>query len=110
MSKQKSVMPNQTASNPPDSNHSASVLGFILIPVTIIAVIGIAIRYVRKRRRLEKLRNKLVPIYSYDPSEDRNDVEESSLDPNGEVKDSHEPSDEKASRQNGSTSDTGSVL
>ncbi|XP_048463817.1 small integral membrane protein 29-like isoform X3 [Rhincodon typus] len=44
------------------------------------------IKYVRKRRRLEKLRNKLVPIYSYDPSEDRNDVEEESLDRSGEVK------------------------
>uniref|UniRef100_UPI00398EFDA9 small integral membrane protein 29-like n=1 Tax=Pristiophorus japonicus TaxID=55135 RepID=UPI00398EFDA9 len=109
-------MPNQTVSTPPDTNHSASILGFMLIPVTIIAVIGIAvvvIRYIRKRRRLEKLRNKLVPIYSYDPSEDHNDVEEESLDPNGEVKDSHEPSTEKPSRQNGtrvSTSDTSSVL
>ncbi|XP_078075947.1 small integral membrane protein 29-like isoform X2 [Mustelus asterias] len=108
-------MPNQTASTPLDSNHGASVLGFLLIPVTIIAIIGIAvvIRYVRKRRRLEKLRNKLVPIYSYDPSEDRNDVEEESVDTNGGVKDSHEPSMEKASTQNGnhvSTSDTDNVL
>ncbi|XP_048463814.1 small integral membrane protein 29-like isoform X1 [Rhincodon typus] len=82
-------MPNQTASTPSDSNHSASILGFMLIPVIVIAVIGIAvvvIKYVRKRRRLEKLRNKLVPIYSYDPSEDRNDVEEESLDRSGEVK------------------------
>ncbi|XP_067855578.1 small integral membrane protein 29-like [Heptranchias perlo] len=108
-------MPNQTASTPPDSNHSASILRFMLIPVTVLAAIGIAvvvIRYVRRRRRLEKLRNKLVPIYSYDPSEDHNDVEEESLDPNGEVKDSHEPSAEKASRQNGnrvSSSDTSSV-
>ncbi|XP_072341284.1 small integral membrane protein 29-like [Scyliorhinus torazame] len=109
-------MPNQTASTPPDSNHGASILGFMLIPVTIIAIIGIAvvvIRYVRKRRRLEKLRNKLVPIYSYDPSEDRNDVEEESLDTNGGVKDSHESADEKASTQNGnhvSTADTDNVL
>ncbi|XP_078424090.1 small integral membrane protein 29-like [Cetorhinus maximus] len=109
-------MPNQTASTPPDSNHSSSILGFMLIPITIIAVVGIAvavIRYIRKRRRLEKLRNKLVPIYSYDPSEDRNDVEEESLDTNGGIKDSHEPSDEKASKQNGnhvSTSDTDNVL
>ncbi|XP_020383930.1 small integral membrane protein 29-like isoform X2 [Rhincodon typus] len=109
-------MPNQTASTPSDSNHSASILGFMLIPVIVIAVIGIAvvvIKYVRKRRRLEKLRNKLVPIYSYDPSEDRNDVEEESLDRSGEVKDNHESSDEKASRLNDShvsTSDTGNVL
>ncbi|GCC22485.1 uncharacterized protein C3orf18 homolog [Chiloscyllium punctatum] len=109
-------MPNQTASSPPDSNHGASILGFMLIPVTVIAVIGIAvvvIKYVRKRRRLEKLRNKLVPIYSYDPSEDRNDVEEESLDHSGELKDSHEPSDEKANRLDDShvsTSNTDNVL
>ncbi|XP_048405031.1 small integral membrane protein 29-like [Stegostoma tigrinum] len=109
-------MPNQTASPPSDSNHSASILGFMLIPVIVIAVIGIAVvvvKYVRKRRRLEKLRNKLVPIYSYDPSEDRNDVEEESLDRSGEGKDNHESSDEKASRLNDShvsTSDTGNVL
>ncbi|XP_051886505.1 small integral membrane protein 29-like isoform X1 [Pristis pectinata] len=105
-------MPNQTATTTPDSNHSVSVLGFMLIPVTLLAAIGIAIvvvRYVRKRRRLENLRNKLVPIYSYDPSEDHNDVEEE-IDTNGEIKDNYELSAEKETRQNvncASSSDTG---
>ncbi|XP_051886509.1 uncharacterized protein LOC127578473 isoform X2 [Pristis pectinata] len=58
---------------------------------------------------LENLRNKLVPIYSYDPSEDHNDVEEE-IDTNGEIKDNYELSAEKETRQNvncASSSDTG---
>ncbi|XP_078272774.1 small integral membrane protein 29-like [Rhinoraja longicauda] len=105
-------MLNQTANTTADSNHGASVFGFMLIPLTLLAAIGIAIvvvRYVRKRRRLEKLRNKLVPIYSYDPSEDRNNVEEE-IDNNGEIKENNELSAEKATRQDensASSSDTG---
>ncbi|XP_062913859.1 uncharacterized protein LOC134351524 isoform X2 [Mobula hypostoma] len=105
-------MPNQTASTIPDSNHSISVLGFMLIPVTLLAAIGIAIvvvRYIRKRHRLENLRNKLVPIYSYDPSEDHNNVEEE-IDTNGEIKDNYELPAEKATGENencASISDTG---
>ncbi|XP_032894131.1 small integral membrane protein 29-like [Amblyraja radiata] len=102
---------NQTTNTTADSNHGVSVFGFILIPLTLLAAIGIAIvvvRYVRRRRRLENLRNKLVPIYSYDPCEDRNNVEEE-IENNGEIKDNNELSAEKATRQNencGSSSDT----
>ncbi|XP_007903142.1 small integral membrane protein 29-like isoform X2 [Callorhinchus milii] len=109
-------MPNQTATTPPDGTRRGSIIGFMLIPVTIIVGIAIAvfvIIYIRKRRRLEMLRNKLVPIYSYDPSENRNDVEEESLDLNGEAKNSHDPPEEKESKQNDNclnSSDSSSVL
>ncbi|XP_069760102.1 small integral membrane protein 29-like isoform X2 [Narcine bancroftii] len=105
-------MPNQTANTTPESNRSPLVLGFVLIPVMLLAAIGIAIavgRYIRKRRRLENLRNKLVPIYSYDPSEDQHNVEEE-IDGNGEMKDNCELSAENGTRQNvdhPSISDTG---
>ncbi|KAM8830169.1 small integral membrane protein 29 [Synchiropus picturatus] len=37
------------------------------------------VMYVRKRRRVDRLRHQLLPIYTYDPSEELNDVEQELL-------------------------------
>ncbi|XP_007903144.1 uncharacterized protein LOC103186108 isoform X3 [Callorhinchus milii] len=54
-------MPNQTATTPPDGTRRGSIIGFMLIPVTIIVGIAIAvfvIIYIRKRRRIAMILQK----------------------------------------------------
>ncbi|XP_077570187.1 uncharacterized protein smim29 isoform X3 [Stigmatopora nigra] len=38
-----------------------------------------SILYIRKKRRLDRLRHQLLPIYSYDPSEEVNEAEQEML-------------------------------
>ncbi|CAN0104662.1 unnamed protein product [Lampetra fluviatilis] len=72
---------------PPSSSFSSSSLGFILLPFGLVAIIGVAIimaMYIRKRKRLEKLRHQLMPMYNFDPSEDQDELEQELLDPGGD--------------------------
>ncbi|XP_075930296.1 uncharacterized protein LOC116952274 isoform X1 [Petromyzon marinus] len=69
------------------SSSSSSTLGFILLPFGLVAIIGVAIimaMYIRKRKRLEKLRHQLMPMYNFDPSEDQDELEQELLDPSGD--------------------------
>ncbi|XP_077469271.1 small integral membrane protein 29 [Stigmatopora argus] len=57
-------------------------VGYVLIPFIIITIIGIAVAvilYIRKKQRLDRLRHQLLPIYSYDPSEEVNEAEQEML-------------------------------
>ncbi|XP_061699929.1 small integral membrane protein 29 [Syngnathoides biaculeatus] len=57
-------------------------VSYVLVPFFLITVIGIAaavILYIRKKRRLDRLRHQLLPIYSYDPSEEVNEAEQEML-------------------------------
>ncbi|XP_077570214.1 small integral membrane protein 29 isoform X6 [Stigmatopora nigra] len=57
-------------------------VGYVLISFIIITIIGIAVAvilYIRKKRRLDRLRHQLLPIYSYDPSEEVNEAEQEML-------------------------------
>ncbi|CAB1353399.1 unnamed protein product, partial [Coregonus sp. 'balchen'] len=38
--------------------------------------------YIRKRKRLEKLRHQLMPMYNFDPAEEQDDLEQERLDNN----------------------------
>ncbi|KAL1021051.1 hypothetical protein UPYG_G00008070 [Umbra pygmaea] len=54
----------------------------VLVPFFLITFIGIAaavVMYVRKKRRIDRLRHQLLPVYTYDPSEELNEVEQEML-------------------------------
>ncbi|XP_059138950.1 small integral membrane protein 29-like [Physella acuta] len=56
----------------------SNFLLFILLPVTAIVCVGIAIGvivWLLKRSRMDKLRNHLMPLYSFDPSDSGQDWE-----------------------------------
>ncbi|XP_042614902.1 uncharacterized protein C3orf18 homolog isoform X1 [Cyprinus carpio] len=58
-------------------------MGMVLVPFGIITVIGLAVvvlLYIRKKKRLEKLRHQLMPMYNFDPAEEQDDLEQELLD------------------------------
>lgn len=57
-------------------------VGTMLLSFGIITVIGLAVAmvlYIRKKRRLEKLRHQLMPMYSFDPTEEQDELEQELL-------------------------------
>lgn len=59
-----------------------SGVGMLLVLLGIITVVGLAVvilLYVRKRKRLEKLRHQLMPMYNFDPAEEQDDLLEQEL-------------------------------
>uniref|UniRef100_A0A8C8SH75 Small integral membrane protein 29 n=1 Tax=Pelusios castaneus TaxID=367368 RepID=A0A8C8SH75_9SAUR len=61
---------------------SDSLVGYILVPFFLITVIGIVlvvVMYIQKRRRFDRLRHHLLPMYSYDPAEDLHEAEQELL-------------------------------
>ncbi|CAL8250584.1 unnamed protein product [Arctogadus glacialis] len=66
---------------PPNINGDAAV-GYVLVPFFLVTVIGIAvavIMYIRKKQRIDRLRHQLLPVYTYDPSEELNEAEQELL-------------------------------
>lgn len=54
----------------------------MLLSFGIITVIGLAVAmvlYIRKRKRLEKLRHQLMPMYNFDPTEEQDELEQELL-------------------------------
>lgn len=79
------IATNETAFNAttlPNAATEASGMGMVLVPFGIITVIGLAVAimlYIRKRKRLEKLRHQLMPMYNFDPAEEQDDLLEQEL-------------------------------
>ncbi|KAG8436142.1 hypothetical protein GDO86_007302 [Hymenochirus boettgeri] len=70
-----------------ESNGSPN-MGTWLLSLGIITVIGLALAmvlYIRKQKRLEKLRHQLMPMYNFDPAEEQEDLEQELLEPNRDV-------------------------
>ncbi|XP_051890299.1 small integral membrane protein 29 isoform X2 [Pristis pectinata] len=66
----------------PPTDESNAVAGFVLVPFFVLTVIGFTVAmvmYIQKRRRLDKLRHQLLPVYAYDPTEDLHEAEEELL-------------------------------
>ncbi|XP_029005558.1 uncharacterized protein C3orf18 [Betta splendens] len=66
----------------PEAVIQGSGIGMVLVPFGIITVIGLAVAimlYIRKRKRLEKLRHQLMPMYNFDPAEEQDDLLEQEL-------------------------------
>lgn len=74
-------MSNST-SEPPHIDHSDVAVTYVLVPFFVITIIGIAVAvamYIRKKKRLDRLRHQLLPVYSYDPSEELIEAEQEML-------------------------------
>ncbi|XP_078276828.1 small integral membrane protein 29 [Rhinoraja longicauda] len=74
-------MSNSSTTLPP-IDESNAVVGFVLVPFFVLALIGFAIAmvmYIQKRRRLDALRHQLLPVYAYDATEELNEAEEELL-------------------------------
>nr|XP_020466283.1 uncharacterized protein C3orf18 homolog [Monopterus albus]XP_020466284.1 uncharacterized protein C3orf18 homolog [Monopterus albus] len=72
---------NSTTQSPAIPNGDVAV-SYVLVPFLLITVIGIAaavVMYIRKKKRIERLRHQLLPVYTYDPSEELTDVEQEML-------------------------------
>uniref|UniRef100_A0A670YIG2 Chromosome 3 open reading frame 18 n=1 Tax=Pseudonaja textilis TaxID=8673 RepID=A0A670YIG2_PSETE len=67
----------------PDVVSNGPVMETMLLSFGIITVIGLAVAvvlYIRKRkRRLEKLRHQLMPMYNFDPTEEQDELEQELL-------------------------------
>ncbi|XP_032370722.1 uncharacterized protein C3orf18 homolog isoform X1 [Etheostoma spectabile] len=101
------ITTNETSFNAttfPKAVIEGSGMGMVLLPFGIITVIGLAVAimlYIRKRKRLEKLRHQLMPMYNFDPAEEQDDLLEQELldhgregsitGPNAKVRFSQEP-------------------
>ncbi|XP_023143206.1 uncharacterized protein C3orf18 homolog isoform X1 [Amphiprion ocellaris] len=79
------ITTNETSFNAtafPEVVIEGSGMGMLLVPFGIITVIGLAVvimLYIRKRKRLEKLRHQLMPMYNFDPAEEQDDLLEQEL-------------------------------
>ncbi|XP_032370724.1 uncharacterized protein C3orf18 homolog isoform X3 [Etheostoma spectabile] len=79
------ITTNETSFNAttfPKAVIEGSGMGMVLLPFGIITVIGLAVAimlYIRKRKRLEKLRHQLMPMYNFDPAEEQDDLLEQEL-------------------------------
>ncbi|EHB14843.1 hypothetical protein GW7_19956 [Heterocephalus glaber] len=54
----------------------------MLLSFGIITMIGLAVAmvfYIRKKKRLEKLRHQLMPMYNFDPTEEQDELEQELL-------------------------------
>ncbi|XP_072276473.1 uncharacterized protein C3orf18 homolog [Pyxicephalus adspersus] len=87
-----SVEPSSTA--PPFNgtrgaeNSGNPTVGTWLLSLGIVTVIGLAVAmvlYIRKQKRLEKLRHQLMPMYNFDPAEEQEDLEQELLEPNRDL-------------------------
>ncbi|XP_061909219.1 small integral membrane protein 29 isoform X1 [Entelurus aequoreus] len=57
-------------------------VSYVLVPFFLLTIFGIALAvivYIRKKRRIDRLRHQLLPIYTYDPSEEVNEAEQEML-------------------------------
>ncbi|GCB62526.1 hypothetical protein scyTo_0007250 [Scyliorhinus torazame] len=72
-----------TAIPPPNAETGRSSMGLVLLPVGIITILALTVAmvlYIRKRKRLEKLRHQLMPMYNFDPGEEQDELEQELLD------------------------------
>ncbi|XP_067166756.1 small integral membrane protein 29 [Apteryx mantelli] len=74
-------MSNATSPTAPGASGD-SLVGYVLVPFFLITLVGVILAvtmYVQKRRRFDRLRHRLLPMYSYDPAEEPADAEQELL-------------------------------
>ncbi|XP_055045070.1 small integral membrane protein 29 [Misgurnus anguillicaudatus] len=72
---------NITTQTPKTINGDVAVT-YVLVPFFLITVIGIVaavVMYIRRKRRIDRLRHQLLPVYTYDPAEELNEAEQEIL-------------------------------
>ncbi|XP_064140811.1 small integral membrane protein 29 isoform X3 [Loxodonta africana] len=81
-------MSNTTVPNVPQAN-SDSMVGYVLGPFFLITLVGVVVAvvmYVQKKKRVDRLRHHLLPMYSYDPAEELHEAEQELLSDVGDPK------------------------
>ncbi|XP_028632906.1 small integral membrane protein 29 [Grammomys surdaster] len=81
-------MSNTTVPNAPQAN-SDSMVGYVLGPfflITLVGVVAAVVMYVQKKKRVDRLRHHLLPMYSYDPAEELHEAEQELLSDVGDPK------------------------
>ncbi|XP_036856668.1 small integral membrane protein 29 isoform X2 [Manis javanica] len=84
-------MSNTTVPSAPQTN-SDSMVGYVLGPFLLITLVGAVvavIMYVQKKKRVDRLRHHLLPMYSYDPAEELHEAEQELLSDVGDPKPPH---------------------
>ncbi|XP_051009433.1 small integral membrane protein 29 isoform X1 [Acomys russatus] len=74
-------MSNTTVPNAPQANGD-SMVGYVLGPFFLITLVGVVVAvvmYVQKKKRVDRLRHHLLPMYSYDPAEELHEAEQELL-------------------------------
>ncbi|KAM6370226.1 LOW QUALITY PROTEIN: small integral membrane protein 29 [Pluvialis apricaria] len=74
-------MSNATAPTAPGTAGD-SLVGYVLGPFLLLTLLGAllaTVMYVQKKRRFDRLRHRLLPMYSYDPAEELQESEQELL-------------------------------
>ncbi|XP_026881085.2 small integral membrane protein 29 isoform X2 [Electrophorus electricus] len=67
-----------TTTHPPHVPDGDVAVSYVLVPffsLTVIGIIVAAVLYLRRKQRIDRLRHQLLPVYTYDPSEELNEAE-----------------------------------
>ncbi|KAF3697132.1 putative protein C3orf18 -like protein [Channa argus] len=68
-----------STTQPPAIIDGDVAVSYVLVPFFLMTILGIAaavVMYIRRKRRIDRLRHQLLPVYSYDPSEELNEAEQ----------------------------------
>lgn len=71
-----------STTQPPATIDGNVAVSYVLVPfllITIAGIIAAVIMYIRRKRRADRLRHQLLPVYTYDPSEEINEAEQEIL-------------------------------
>ncbi|XP_056089304.1 small integral membrane protein 29 [Rhinichthys klamathensis goyatoka] len=67
---------------PPHGGGGDVAVSYVLVPFFLLTVIGVlaaVVMYIRRKRRIDRLRHQLLPVYTYDPTEELNEAEQEIL-------------------------------
>uniref|UniRef100_A0A8C1LSJ1 Small integral membrane protein 29 n=1 Tax=Cyprinus carpio TaxID=7962 RepID=A0A8C1LSJ1_CYPCA len=67
---------------PPHTISGDTAVSYVLVPFFLITALGIVaavVMYIRRKRRIDRLRHQLLPVYTYDPTEELNEAEQEIL-------------------------------
>ncbi|XP_051947297.1 small integral membrane protein 29-like [Xyrauchen texanus] len=71
-----------STTQPPHIINGDVAVSYVLVPLFLIIVIGIVtavVTYIRRKQRIDRLRHQLLPVYTYDPTEELNEAEQEIL-------------------------------
>ncbi|XP_065138662.1 small integral membrane protein 29 [Paramisgurnus dabryanus] len=67
---------------PPQTINGDVAVTYVLVPfflITLIGIVAAVVMYIRRKRRIDRLRHQLLPVYTYDPAEELNEAEQEIL-------------------------------
>ncbi|XP_026097259.1 small integral membrane protein 29-like [Carassius auratus] len=70
------------STQPPHTLSGDTALSSVLVPVLVLCVLGsvaAVVMYIKRRQRIDRLRHQLLPVYTYDPTEELNEAEQDIL-------------------------------